>query len=96
MPASEQSTVGDPLEAATRELSAAARAEAVAKQRAELAKRKHSEAHEETSRRRKALGEIIAAEARKGRTNADIRSVTGYTRERVRQICRAAGVAPPE
>ena len=40
------------------------------------------------------LAAAIAAAALKGVKQTDIVRVTGYTRERVRQICRAAGVEP--
>lgn len=42
------------------------------------------------------LAEAIAAEARAGTRQAEIVRITGYTRERIRQICRAAGVEPGE
>ncbi len=38
------------------------------------------------------LAEAIAEAARAGRSEAEISDVTGYTRERVRQICRDAGI----
>lgn len=42
--------------------------------------------------RRAALGDAIVKAARDGTRQADIVRVTGYTRERVRQILRDAGV----
>lgn len=42
------------------------------------------------------LAAAIVAAARAGTRQADIVRVTGYTRERVRQICRAAGIEPGE
>ena len=45
---------------------------------------------------RRQLADAIVAEARAGTRQAEIVRVTGYTRERVRQICRAAGVEPGE
>lgn len=42
------------------------------------------------------LAAAIAGSARAGTRQAEIVRVTGYTRERVRQICRAAGVEPAE
>lgn len=86
----------DPLVAATAALEEAKRAEASAKQRSERAKAAHSQAHERTDAQRRALADVIVAEARKGRGNAEIRKITGYTRERVRQICRAAGIEPKD
>lgn len=41
------------------------------------------------------LFEAVAAAARSGQRQVDIAKATGFTRERVRQICRAAGVEPP-
>jgi hypothetical protein len=42
------------------------------------------------------IAEAIVDEARAGRRQTDIVRDSGYTRERVRQICRAAGVEPPD
>lgn len=42
------------------------------------------------------LAEEIAAAARAGRSEVEISEVSGYTRERVRQICRAAGIESGE
>jgi ABC-type transporter Mla subunit MlaD len=43
------------------------------------------------------LAEAIAEDIRtKRRTQVEISRLTGYTPERVRQICRAAGVEPGE
>ncbi|MEU7617172.1 hypothetical protein AB0B27_13910 [Micromonospora rifamycinica] len=42
------------------------------------------------------LAAAIVDAARAGRRQGEIVKVTGYTRERVRQICRAAGVEPAE
>jgi aryl-alcohol dehydrogenase-like predicted oxidoreductase len=41
------------------------------------------------------LAEAIVRAARAGVRQVDIVRVTGYNRERVRQICRAAGIEPP-
>jgi hypothetical protein len=41
---------------------------------------------------RNELNEAIVEEARKGTRQRDIVAVTGLSRERVRQICRAAGI----
>lgn len=86
----------DPLRVAAAAYRAAREAEATAKRKADRARAAHSDAHRETDRMRVALAEAIATAARKGTGNAEIRKVTGYTRERVRQICRAAGVEAPE
>lgn len=47
---------------------------------------------------REPLAKAIVAEARKGTRQRDIVERTGrvYTRERIRQICRSAGVEPAE
>lgn len=42
------------------------------------------------------LAEEIVKQTRAGRRQVDISRATGYTAERVRQICRAAGVEPVE
>ena len=42
------------------------------------------------------LAEAIVEAAKAGRTEADISESTGYSRERVRQICRDAGMKPSE
>lgn len=42
------------------------------------------------------LATAIVAAARAGVRQSEIVRVTGYTRERVRQICRSAGVEPGE
>ncbi|MEV1018124.1 hypothetical protein AB0I89_32180 [Micromonospora sp. NPDC049801] len=42
------------------------------------------------------LAAAIVAAARGGVRQSEIVRTTGYTRERVRQICRAAGVEPGE
>lgn len=41
------------------------------------------------------LAAAIVEAAKQGVRQGEIVKVTGYTRERVRQICRAAGVEPP-
>jgi len=40
------------------------------------------------------LAEAIVEAVRGGMRQVDVAAVTGYSRERVRQICRAAGVEP--
>jgi uncharacterized membrane protein len=42
------------------------------------------------------IADAIVDAARGGTKQADIVRITGYSRERVRQICRAAGVEPVE
>lgn len=40
------------------------------------------------------LADAIVTAARNGVRQSEIVRVTGYTRERVRQICRSAGIEP--
>ncbi|WP_446218821.1 hypothetical protein [Micromonospora sp. IBHARD004] len=42
------------------------------------------------------LAAAIVAAAKSGVRQSEIVKTTGYTRERVRQICRAAGIEPGE
>lgn len=42
------------------------------------------------------IADAIVGAARGGMKQTEIVQITGYTRERVRQICRAAGVEPVE
>jgi hypothetical protein len=86
----------DPLVEATTAFHEAQKAEARAKERLRRAQAGHREAWAVFAARRTDLAKVIADEARKGRRNRDIRLVTRYTPERIRQICRAHGVEPPE
>ncbi|MFK4037601.1 hypothetical protein ACI2LC_17565 [Nonomuraea wenchangensis] len=65
----------------SRDLLAQASAEYAAVQKAEGAARQK-------------LADAIVAAARDGVRQVEIVKMTGYTRERVRQICRAAGIVP--
>lgn len=56
----------------------------------------HRRAQEAADDARQRLAAAIAEAARGGMRQVEIVKVTGYTRERVRQICRAAGVEPGE
>jgi hypothetical protein len=58
----------------------------------EAAARMVAQARQRADREREALAAAIVKAARNGRRQVEIVRVTGYTRERVRQICRAAGV----
>jgi hypothetical protein len=51
----------------------------------------HRKAQEAAEEARRQLATEIAAAAGAGVRQVEIVRVTGYTRERVRQICRAAG-----
>lgn len=42
------------------------------------------------------VAEAIVEAVKAGRTQTEISQITGYTPERIRQICRAAGVEPGE
>lgn len=69
------------------------RAADVAIQRAqEAAKARVQAARDAKTRARVELAEAIVEAARKGMRQVDIVRVTGYTRERVRQILREHGV----
>lgn len=81
--------VTDRLEDIARDF-AAARAE-VAKLRPRLAA-----AQDRVKDLRSRLAEEIVKETRTGRRQVDISRATGYTAERIRQICRAAGIEPVE
>ncbi|MGW3492055.1 hypothetical protein [Streptomyces sp. NPDC001054] len=52
----------------------------------------HEHLKSETDDALKALYAAIAEAARTGTAQKDLVEVTGYSRERIRQICRAAGV----
>ena len=86
----------DPLTAAAEAYQRARDLEAAAKKKAERARQAVTAARKEAERQREVLAEAIVAAARAGHGNAEIRRVTGYHRERIRQICRAAGVEPAE
>jgi hypothetical protein len=58
----------------------------------EAAAAKVQQAKDRAERERLALADAIVAATLAGRRQRDIVEVTGYTRERVRQILRAAGV----
>ena len=54
------------------------------------------DAKAEAERKRVALADAIVAAARAGMRQRDIVAITGYNRERVRQIVRAAGIEPDD
>ncbi|TDB90433.1 hypothetical protein E1091_14205 [Micromonospora fluostatini] len=60
----------------------------------ETAGREHAAAKAAYEATRARLAELVVAAARAGRKQGDIVKASGYTRERVRQICRAAGIDP--
>lgn len=80
---------------------AAAHRDAVAKEEAALQALKEAQARRKAAgakvaETRAPLAAAIIEEARAGTRQVDIVRRSGYTRERVRQICRAAGVEPAE
>ncbi|GAA5181248.1 hypothetical protein GCM10023322_15440 [Rugosimonospora acidiphila] len=58
----------------------------------EAAQARMDAAREARAQARERLAEAIAAEARVGTPQVEIIRITGYSRERVRQILRAAGI----
>lgn len=83
------------LEEATAALTAAKLAEKQTRERAiEQAKVEIAAAHAQVERARADLADAIVEAARAGTRQKDIVAVTGYNRERVRQITRAGGVEP--
>lgn len=62
----------------------------------EDAAREYHEARAALDEARPRLAEAIASAARAGVRQAEIVKVSGYTREQVRRICRAAGIEPRE
>jgi len=56
------------------------------------AKRRIHAAQDRLTKARQNLAEAVVAEARSGTRQRDIVAVTGLSRERVRQICRDAGL----
>lgn len=60
----------------------------------EDAARAYRDAKEALDTARPRLAEAIVAAARGGVRQSEIVRVSGYTREQVRRICRAAGIEP--
>lgn len=84
----------DLLQDAVRALQEARRAEVRAK---EEAQRLLEAAREDRENARTGLHVAIVEDVRTGRrAQKDIVKLTGYTRERIRQICRAAGIEAPD
>src|SRR5262249_54645854 len=83
------------------EVTAQAHREAVAEEAAALAALKEAQAHRKAAgtkvaQTRAPLAEAIVEAARTGMRQVDIVRISGYNREHVRRICRAAGVEPVE
>lgn len=85
----------DSLEKAARAFRAAVAEEEEAKRELSEARQRRTRAAEKVARLRAPLADEIVKAARQDRKQADIVRITGYNRERVRQICRAAGILPP-
>ena len=79
--------MADRLDEAVRAYRDAQAAAAAAEQRA-------ADGRAEVLRRRDALAEAIVEAAESGLRQIDIIKITGYSRERVRQILRAGGIEP--
>lgn len=79
----------DRLEELAREFAAARAESAELRPRLTAAQKKLTEL-------RPQIAEAIVEATRAGRPQVEISRVTGYTPERIRQICRAAGVEPGE
>ncbi|WP_431892636.1 hypothetical protein [Micromonospora haikouensis] len=61
--------------------------------RLDTAARAHQQAKEALDAARAELADAIVEAARAGDRQTDIARTSGYTREQVRRICRAAGLA---
>ncbi|MFJ1539231.1 hypothetical protein ACIODS_11880 [Micromonospora chalcea] len=85
----------DPLEKAARAFRAALAEEEEAKRGLSEAKQRRTRAGEKVAALRTPLADEIVRAARADRKQADIARITGYNRERIRQICRQAGIKPP-
>lgn len=86
----------DPLDLAAQEFHRALQDESAAREELAAAQARRRLAAERVAAARVPLAREIANAAKAGRRQVDITKVTGYNRERVRQICRAAGVEPGE
>lgn len=56
--------------------------------------KEHRQAKATLNETRRRLAAAVVAAARAKRKQSEIVRITGYSRERVRQICRAAGLEP--
>lgn len=75
-------------------LDQAVRAYRDAQSRAAASEQRAADDRAEVIRKRDALIEAIVAAGQAGMRQVDIIKITGYSRERVRQILRAGGVEP--
>lgn len=80
----------------TRDLDDVAREFAKARADSAKFKVKLAEAQAKVASLRPEVAEAIVEAARNQRPLPEISKLTGYTLVRIRQICRAAGVEPPE
>ncbi|MFD6565464.1 hypothetical protein [Micromonospora profundi] len=85
----------DPLEKAAQAFRAALAEEEEAKRALSEAKQRRTAVGEKVSALRGPLADEIIRAARDDRKQAEIARITGYNRERIRQICRQAGIKPP-
>lgn len=86
----------DRLEELARAYREALAEESAAKRAVTKARGRHTEALKKVADKRSPLAEAIIEESRAGRPPKEIIEITGYTRQRIRQLCRAAGVPPFE
>lgn len=70
--------------------------EDAAKEALAAARARRAAAGEKVALTRQPLAEAIVQAARDGVRQVEIARTSGYNRERVRQICRAAGIEPGE
>lgn len=82
------------LDAAAKSHRAAQAAHTAALRRAEDARDKADQARARVAETRAELAAAIVEEARAGARQVDLARASGLTRERVRQIVRAAGIDP--
>lgn len=68
--------------------------EVTSRERLQRASMEYADAQKAEREKREQLADAIVDAARDGMRQVEIVKMTGYTRERVRQICRAAGVVP--
>ncbi|BCJ65071.1 hypothetical protein [Polymorphospora rubra] len=86
----------DELERTATAYRAAVAEETEAKAALAAAKQRRDDARKKVEDTRGPLAAAIVKEARQGRKQADIARISGYNRENVRRICRAAGIEPTD
>jgi hydrogenase maturation factor len=88
--------VTDRLEIAAAAYREAIAEEAEAKAAMQEAQARRAAAGARVMQARAPLAEAIVEAARAGRRQVEIARVSGYNREHIRRICRAAGIEPAE